>query len=61
MGIMMTASALFGIAGPVFVGWMYDVRGNYRDPYIVLALTVLVAIPLVLGLTRPVLEKGRPG
>ena len=60
MGIMMTASALFGIAGPVFVGWMYDVRGNYRDPYIVLALTVLVAIPLVLGLTRPVLEKGRP-
>ena len=60
MGIMMTVSAVFGIAGPVFVGWMYDVRGNYRDPYIILALTVLVAIPLVLSLTRPVLGKGRP-
>ena len=60
MGIMMTVSAVFGIAGPVFVGWMYDVRGNYRDPYVVLALTVLVAIPLVLSLTRPVLGKGRP-
>ena len=60
MGIMMTVSAVFGIAGPVFVGWMYDVRGNYRDPYIILALTVLVAIPMVLSLTRPVLGKGRP-
>ena len=60
MGIMMTVSAVFGITGPVFVGWMYDVRGNYRDPYIVMALTVLIAIPLILSVTRPVLGKGRP-
>ena len=60
MGIMMTVSAVFGIAGPVFVGWMYDVRGNYRDPYIVMALSVLIAIPLILSVTRPVLGKSRP-
>ena len=54
MGIMMTVSTIFGVVGPVFVGWMFDVRGNYRDPFMILSLTVLIAIPLVLGLHRPV-------
>ena len=53
MGIMMTVSTIFGVVGPVFVGWMFDVRDNYRDPFMILSLTVLVAIPLILGLTRP--------
>ena len=59
MGIMMTVSGVFGIIGPVFVGWLYDVRGNYREPYVVLALTVLVAIPLILTVTRPVTGRDR--
>ena len=59
MGIMMTVSGVFGIIGPVFVGWLYDVRGNYREPYVVLALTVLVAIPLILTVTRPGPVRGR--
>ena len=54
MGIMMTVSAIFGVVGPVFVGWMFDVRDNYRDPFMILSLTVLIAIPLVLGLSKPV-------
>jgi MFS family permease len=53
MGIMMTVSAIFGVVGPVFVGWMFDVRDNYRDPFMIMSLTVLVAIPLILGVTRP--------
>ena len=59
MGIMMTVSGVFGIIGPVFVGWLYDVRGNYREPYVALALAVLVAIPLILTVTRPVPARGR--
>ncbi len=53
MGIMMTVSTVFGVVGPIFVGWMFDVRGNYRDPYLILCLTILAAIPLVLGLRPP--------
>jgi MFS family permease len=53
MGIMMTVGTVFGVVGPIFVGWMVDVRGNYRDPYLILCLTILAAIPLVLGLRPP--------
>ena len=53
MGIMMTVSTVFGVVGPVFVGWMFDVRGNYRDPYLILTVTILVSIPLILTLPQP--------
>jgi len=53
MGILVTVSTVFGVVGPVFVGWMYDEYGNYKTPYIILSLTLLVAIPLVLTLRRP--------
>ena len=53
MGIMMTVSTVFGIAGPTFVGWMADTRGNYREPYLLLALTIVVSIPLILGVKQP--------
>ncbi|MCI0438838.1 MAG: MFS transporter [Chloroflexi bacterium] len=59
MGIMMTVSTIFGVVGPVFVGWMFDVRGNYREPYFIMAATMLVAIPLILTLTSPVQERAR--
>jgi MFS family permease len=53
MGTMMTASTVFGVIGPVFVGWVFDLRGNYRDPFIIIAASVLISIPLILTLSRP--------
>lgn len=53
MGVMMTFSTAFGVFGPVFVGWMFDLRGNYRDPYLILAASIVFSIPLMLTLTQP--------
>ena len=53
MGTMMTTSAIFGVAGPVMVGWAFDVRGNYREPFLMIAFSVLIAIPLILTLGKP--------
>ena len=53
MGIMMTFSTVFGVVGPIFVGLMFDVRGNYREPYLILAASIVVTIPLILTLTAP--------
>lgn len=60
MGFILTASTIFGFIGPVFVGWMCDVRGNYREPYMILSLTLLVSIPLMLTLTRPIQRRKKP-
>ena len=54
MGIMMTFSTVFGVFGPIFVGWMFDVRGNYREPYLILAASIVFSIPLILTLTEPI-------
>ena len=53
MGLMMTASAVFGVVGPVLVGFIFDVRGNYMDPFVLMAFSVLVSIPLVLWMRAP--------
>ena len=53
MGIMMTFSTLFGVVGPVFVGWMFDVRHNYREPFLIMAASILISIPLILTLSKP--------
>ena len=53
MGTMMTTSAIFGVVGPVLVGWLFDVRGNYREPFMLIAFSVLIAIPLILTLGKP--------
>ena len=60
MGLILTASTIFGFIGPIFVGWMFDVRGNYREPYMILSLTLLVSIPLMLTLTRPPQRRRNP-
>lgn len=60
MGILTTVSTAFSVIGPVFVGWMFDLRSNYREPFLILSLTVLVSIPMVLTLTRPVQVKASP-
>jgi MFS family permease len=53
MGTMMTVSTVFGVVGPVFVGWMFDLRHNYRDPFLLLSFTILVSIPMILTLAQP--------
>ncbi len=50
MGLLGTVSTVFGIGSPVLVGWLADVRGNYRDPLLILAVSVLVGLPLILTL-----------
>ena len=61
MGIMMTFSTVFGVIGPVFVGWMFDVRGNYREPFLIMAVSILISIPLILTLSKPGLPLTTPG
>jgi MFS family permease len=53
MGTLMTVSTGFSVVGPVFVGWMFDLRGNYRDPFAIIAGFVLLSIPLILTLRPP--------
>ncbi len=50
MGTMMTTSAVFGVVSPVLVGWIFDIRGNYREPFALMAFSVLIAIPMILTL-----------
>lgn len=60
MGLMMTASTLFGVVGPVLVGYIFDVRGNYRDPFVLMAFSVLVSIPIILSIRPPGGRRGGP-
>ena len=60
MGVMMTFSTVFGVVGPIFVGWMVDVRGSYREPYVILTLALLASIPLILTLKSPPARTTRP-
>ena len=41
----MTVGSIFGVISPVAVGWGYDVLGNYREPFLILALISSVSIP----------------
>ena len=50
MGTLMTTSAIFGVIAPVLVGWLFDIRGNYREPFALMAFSVLIAIPMILTL-----------
>jgi sugar phosphate permease len=50
MGTLMTTSAIFGVIAPVLVGWIFDLRGNYREPFALMAFSVLIAIPMILTL-----------
>ena len=52
MGTLMTTSAVFGVVAPVLVGWLADIRENYREPFVLMAFSVLIAIPMILTLGR---------
>ncbi len=50
VGIASSVSAIFGVAGPLFVGFMYDFTDSYRPGYAVMALMLLPALPLTMTL-----------
>ncbi len=54
VGLTMTLTAVFGIVGPVFTGWMFDVTGSYRLAFIIMGLLVLPAVPVTLMVKQPV-------
>ena len=47
MGTLMTTSAVFGVIAPVLVGLIFDIRGNYREPFLLMSFTILIAIPMI--------------
>ncbi len=50
VGITSSVSAIFGTAGPLFVGFMHDFTGTYRQAFAIMALLLLVALPLTMTL-----------
>ena len=53
VGLTMTFTSLFGIIGPVFTGWMFDVTGTYRWAILIMGLVALPAVPATLMTKRP--------
>jgi MFS family permease len=53
LGVTMTIGALFGVAGPVFVGWMFDQTGSYRLAFVVIAILGLLAVPIAAIAKKP--------
>ena len=56
LSLIMTVSAIYSVLAPVAVGWGYDVFGNYRQPFLILALVSSVSVPGML-LIKPMEEK----
>jgi MFS family permease len=51
-GILQFLTTVGGVAGPLLVGWLVDVTGSYRWPFLVLAVAAFAAIPLMLTLPQ---------
>jgi MFS family permease len=54
VGLTMTLTAVFGVIGPIFTGWMFDVTGSYRLAFIIMGLLVLPTVPVTLMVKPPV-------
>ena len=50
IGLTSTITAISGAAGPILVGLTFDLTGNYRLPFFLLGISVLIAIPLIISL-----------
>lgn len=50
VGIASSVSAIFGTAGPLFVGFMHDTTDSYRSAYAIMAIMLLIALPMTLTL-----------
>jgi MFS family permease len=46
-GFLMGISALGGIAGPLFAGWVYDTWASYYIAWLTLAILVFVAMIII--------------
>ena len=58
-GLMMLIGMMGGMVGPVFAGWVFDTTGSYQLAFQIVALTTIVAIPLIL-LAKPPRAKQEP-
>ncbi|MSQ08765.1 MAG: MFS transporter [Dehalococcoidia bacterium] len=50
VGLMSSVSAGFGAAGPVFAGLMFDLTGDYRPAFAIMAALLVLAVPMSLAL-----------
>ena len=50
VGISSSVSAVFGVAGPAFVGLTKDITDTYRPAFAVMTVMMLLSIPLMLTL-----------
>jgi MFS family permease len=62
-GLLHSLTVVFGMAGPVLTGWLFDINGSYRLAFVAMAGFGLLSIPLILAVGRkwpkllsPVLE-----
>lgn len=60
LGTMVTVSTIFGVIGPIFVGWLADQQDNYRDAFMIVSGTILLAIPVILTVTQPARRVATP-
>jgi len=52
-GLMFLISSVGSVAGPIFVGAVYDASGEYRLAFLITAVAALVAAPTVLLMSSP--------
>ncbi len=52
-GLALTVATIGAFAGPILVGWLYDVTDSYRLAFLLVALGPLAGIPLILGARPP--------
>lgn len=53
-GLIMGVTTFGGVIGPVFAGWMFDVSGEYRTAFLLLAIAFFPALPALLAAKKPV-------
>jgi MFS family permease len=51
-GLLMVSITLGTIIAPLFAGWMFDIIGTYRPAFIALAVTSVLAVPMILATFR---------
>jgi len=53
-GMVMVSVTAGVVSTPLFAGWMFDLFGDYKFVFIILAVLALISIPLVLALPKSV-------
>ncbi len=52
-GVMQAIHMVGSILGPVFAGWIYDIRSSYQWAWLVLTIIIFLSIPLIVTLKPP--------